>query len=231
MMTVKVKILTTLTNQHINQSTYICAMSFLTNIKLGNITNLSDARFGAAAGATYIGFCFDPTSENYITPLKAKEIIDWVTGSSVVAEFGSQGLDEIKDISELLNVDVIEVNNRLLPDELLGLGKPIIKKIDVTVFDTTQLQVEIDAYRNVADAFHLYSHDEEKGINESQLKSLCREVNIIYGLTLNLENVLNIIESYKPFAINVSGGQEEKAGIKDFDELNELLEKIAVEDR
>lgn len=205
-------------------------MSFLTNIKLGNITNLSDARFGAAAGATYIGFCFDPTSENYITPLKAKEIIDWVTGSSVVAEFGNQRLDEIKDISELLNVDVIEVNNRLLPDELLSLGKPVIKKIDVGEFDAAQLQIEIDAYKSVADAFHLYSNHEAKIVDKSQLKALCKEVNIIYGLTINLENILSIIESYNPFAINVSGGQEEKAGIKDFDELNELLEKIVIED-
>jgi phosphoribosylanthranilate isomerase len=205
-------------------------MSFLSNIKLGNITNLSDARFGAAAGATYIGFCFDPENENYITPLKAKEIIDWVTGSLVVAEFGNQRLDEIKDISDLLNIDVVEVDNKLLPDELLRLGKPIIKKIDVSEFDTTSLQTEIDAYKNVADAFHLYSTQTTEHIDTNQLQSLCKEVNIMYGLTINLDNVLTIIESFNPFAINVSGGQEEKAGIKDFDELNELLEKILVED-
>jgi phosphoribosylanthranilate isomerase len=205
-------------------------MSFLTNIKLGNITNLSDARFGAAAGATYIGFCFDPENENYITPLKAKEIMDWVTGSLVVAEFGYQRLDEIKDISDLLNIDVVEVNNKLLPDELLSLGKPIIKKIDVSAFDVTQLQVEIDAYKNVADAFHLYSTQTNEHIDTNQLQSLCKEVNIMYGLTVNLDNVLAIIDSFKPFAINISGGQEEKAGSKDFDELNELLEKILVED-
>ena len=205
-------------------------MSFLTNIKLGNITNLSDARFGAAAGATYIGFCFDPANENYITPLKAKEIMDWVTGSLVVAEFGNQRLDEIKDISELLNIDVVEVNNRLLPDELLSLGKPIIKKIDVSAFDVTQLQVEIDAYKNVADAFHLYSTQTTEHIDTNQLQSLCKEVNMMYGFTVNLDNVLTVIDSFKPFAINISGGQEEKAGSKDFDELNELLEKILVED-
>ena len=205
-------------------------MSFLTNIKLGNITNLSDARFGAAAGATYIGFCFDPANENYITPLKAKEIMDWVTGSLVVAEFGNQRLDEIKDISELLNVDVIEVNNRLLPDELLSLEKPIIKKIALDEMDATQVKVEIDAYKNVADAFHLYSKNEHLTFDENQLLALCKEVNIIYGLKVNLDNVLAIINSYKPFAINISGGQEEKAGSKDFDELNELLEKILVED-
>jgi phosphoribosylanthranilate isomerase len=204
-------------------------MSFLTNIKLGNITNLSDARFAAAAGATYMGFCFDPSSENYITPLKAKEIIDWVTGSSVVAEFGDQSLEEIRDISNLLDMDVIEVNNTILPDELLGLGKAIIKKIDVSRFNSGQLQTEIDAYKKAADAFHLYSGSAVEKFDAGQLITLCQNEKIIWGLNLDLENVLNVIDTYHPFAVNVSGGQEERVGIKDFDELNDLLDKITVD--
>jgi phosphoribosylanthranilate isomerase len=205
-------------------------MSFLTNIKLGNITNLSDARFAAAAGATYIGFCFDTQSPNYIAPLKAKEIIDWVTGSAVVAEFGEQSINEIKDISELLNIDVIEVNNNLLPDELLSLGKAIIKKVDVNLLTAAQLQVEISAYKQVADAFHLYASNLPEKFDCNQLQQLCETENIIWGLNINTNNVLNIINSFKPFAIQLSGGVEEKAGVKDFDELNDLLEKITVED-
>jgi phosphoribosylanthranilate isomerase len=204
-------------------------MSFLTNIKLGNITNLSDARYAAAADATYIGFCFDPENENYITPLKAKDIIDWVTGSSVVAEFGNQTLEEIRDISELLHVDVIEVNNQLLPDELMGLEKAIIKKIDVNRFDAAQLQIEIDAYRTVADAFHVYASSTPEKYNAEQLVTLCSTEKIIWGLEIKVDNVLDIIGNFKPFAIQVSGGQEERVGIKDFDELNDLLEKIAVD--
>lgn len=204
-------------------------MSFLTNIKLGNITNLSDARYAAAADATYIGFCFDPENENYITPLKAKDIIDWVTGSSVVAEFGNQTLEEIRDISELLDIDVIEVNNQLLPDDLLGLGKAIIKKIDVNRFNAEQLQTEIAAYQKVADAFHLYASGVTASFDTDQLITLCSNEKIIWGLEINLENILDIINTYKPFAISVSGGQEERVGIKDFDELNDLLEKITID--
>jgi phosphoribosylanthranilate isomerase len=205
-------------------------MSFLTNIKLGNITNLSDARFAAAAGAAYIGFCFDPANENYITPLKAKEIIDWVTGSSVVAEFGDQTIEEIRDISELLSIDVIEVNNRLLPDELMSLGKAVIKKIDISQLNQQQLQTEIGAYQQVADAFHLYAAEGTANIDQQQLIGLCQDHKIIWGLEISLENVLATLNTYKPFAIHVSGGQEEKAGVKDFDELNDLFELLQTED-
>lgn len=202
-------------------------MSFLTNIKLGNITNLSDARYAAAAGVTYIGFCFDPSNENYIAPIKAKEIIDWVTGSSVVAEFGNQTLDEIRDISELLNVDAIEVENRLLPDELLSLGKPIIKKINQSLFTQSELLTELNAYQSVADAFHVYGPEV---LNTNSMKDICSQFQIIWGFPVEVASVLQIIQTYKPFAINLSGGNEERAGIKDFDEMNELFDVIVLED-
>ncbi len=202
-------------------------MSFLTNVKLGNITNLSDARYAAAAGVTYIGFCFDPANENYIAPIKAKEIIDWVTGSSVVAEFGNQSLEEIRDISELLNVDAIEVENRLLPDELISLGKPVIKKISLSEYSEAQLLTETEAYQPVADAFHLYRGDE---LNASLLKDLCARYQIIWGFPVEVSSVINTLQTYSPFALNLSGGLEEKAGIKDFDEMNELFELIYRED-
>jgi len=205
-------------------------MSFVTKVKLGNITNLADARYAAAAGVDYMGFCFEPGNENYIAPIKAKEIIDWTTGSSIVAEFGNQSLDEIKDISELLNVDVIEENNRLLPDELKGLDKAVIKKIDTDQFDTLQLKTEIEAYKNVADAFHLYASSGKTTIEADALKALCGDYQVMWGFDLSLDNVNDVLEAFKPFAINLSGGVEEKAGIRDFDEMNELFEKISIED-
>ncbi len=69
-------------------------------IKLGNVTNLSDARFAAAAGIDYMGFCFDPQSVSYIPPVKAKEIIDWTTGCFVVAEFGNQTMKEAASVTK-----------------------------------------------------------------------------------------------------------------------------------
>lgn len=205
-------------------------MSFLTRIKLGNVTNLSDARYAAAVGIDYIGFCFDPSGHNYIAPIKAKEMIDWVTGSHIVAEFGDQSFNEINDISELLNVNVIELDNRLLPDELPAFGKPIIKKIDITVFDFAGLKKEIESYQEVCDAFHLYTSGSQNHLTEQQLKELFTGRQVIWGFEVSEATVKEIIDTYQPFALNISGGMEEKAGIKDFDELNELLDTITIED-
>ena len=204
-------------------------MNFITKLKLGNITNLSDARFAAAVGIDYLGSCFDPSSENYIAPIKAKEIIDWTTGVHIVAEFGEQSPDEIRDISELLNVDGIELNNRMLPDECATLEKGLIKKTDVSSFDEEGLKTELGAYAASCDVFHLYASKPVQ-LNESLMQELCRSYKIIWGFEFTSATVMQIIDTYKPYALHVSGGVEEKAGIKDFDELNDLLDVIRAEE-
>lgn len=204
-------------------------MSFLCKVKISNVTNLSDARYAAAVGIDYIGFCFDPSSENYIAPIKAKEMIDWLSGSHIVGEFGHQSPEEIKDISELLNIDVVEVNNRILPDELLTIGKAIIKKIDLAEYNEDQLTNELQAYSSVCDAFHLF-HSKSNTEPQYSFTNLSSSFQLIYGFEITPTSVKSIIDTYKPYAINVSGGMEEKVGIKDFDELSDLLEVITLED-
>jgi phosphoribosylanthranilate isomerase len=203
-------------------------MNFLVRIKLGNVTNLSDARYAAAAGIDYLGFCFDTKNPNYIPPVRAKEMIEWTTGSHIVAEFGDQSMDEVRTISEALQVDAIEVNNHLLPDELKELDRAIIKKIDLAAFDRDGLHKEFDAYKNVADVFHLYSSAEQ--FDENILLALCQQYKIIWGLPVTTGTILRIIDTFNPYAIHISGGIEEKTGIRDFDELNELIEAVRTEE-
>jgi phosphoribosylanthranilate isomerase len=205
-------------------------MSFLTQVKLGHVTNLSDARYAAAVGINYIGFCFDPSNENYIAPIKAKEMIDWVTGSYIVGEFGKQSIQEINDISELLGVDAIEVNNQILPDELAAIGKPIIKKINVDDFNIEQIKTELQAYHQFCDAFHLYSGTNQLPLSNNEISSLTASYKIIWGFPLDKTTVVSLIQTIQPYAIHISGGNEEKVGIKDFDDLNDLLEQITTED-
>jgi len=199
-------------------------------IKLSNINNLSDARFAAAVGIDYIGFCFDADDASYIPPVKAKEIFEWTSGINIVAEFGEQRIDEIKDISELLSVDFIELCNTILPDKLATFQIPIIKKIDLDKFDKVSLISEIEAYKKTCYAFHLFSASGKEDFYKDTLKVLCEYNLVIWGLPLTLTNTKNIIDFYKPFALNISGGNEEKPGIKDFDEMNDWLDNLRMDD-
>ncbi len=197
-------------------------------IKLGNITNLSDARFAAAAGIEYMGFCFDTNNVNYIPPVKAKQIIDWTSGCFVVAEFGNQSINEIMAITEMLNIDIIEINNNLLPNDLVEIDKPIIKKIDISLLNKESLTAQITSYSTKVDAFHLFASNDNISISNEQLKEICASNKIIWGLNTSSKTIKSITETYHPYALNITGGDEEKTGVKDFDELNDILDVLGI---
>jgi phosphoribosylanthranilate isomerase len=204
-------------------------MALLTRLKLSGINNLSDARFAAAAGFEYIGFCFNPQSDHYLAPVKAKEIIDWTTGCAISGEFGNQSVQEIADISSLLNLDAVELNNALLPDELKQIDRAIIKHIDTALFQNESLLTELNAYAAVADGFLLYTTNDQLP-DAALLKQICSDYKIIWGYDVNASGIKHIVEHYRPYAINLQGGDEERPGVKDFDELNDILDAVQLPD-
>ena len=78
-------------------------------LKFSSISNLSDARYAAGMWADFIGFNFDPNSSSYIDPEKAKSIIGWISGTAIVGEFGQQPIEWIKDFSQQLQLQVVQI--------------------------------------------------------------------------------------------------------------------------
>lgn len=196
-------------------------------LKLSPITNLSDARFAAAAGFHYMGFCFDPSSDDFVLPIKAKEIIDWTTGSHTVGEFGNQSVEVITEIADLLGVDVVFINSPILPDELPSIGKPIIKSIDLDILGTAASTKELDAYSPYCDAFQI-SANKLSEADVEWLKQITNKFKIILSIGNNQKAIIAAINQCKPYAVNLHAGKEDKAGMRDFSDLNELLEGLAI---
>ena len=194
-------------------------------LKLSPITNLSDARFAAAAGFHYMGFCFDPSSPNFLLPIKAKEILEWTSGSFAVGEFGEQLAEEIEEISELLGVDVILLDNHLLPDELSTFTKPIIKVIGLNQMSPEMVAKELEAYEPYCDGFQLNAEGQSP---ESLLwiKPYLQKHKIILNVGNYAQPILQLQQTLAPFAFHLQAGKEEEVGMRDFEELNELLDAI-----
>jgi phosphoribosylanthranilate isomerase len=47
-------------------------------IKASRVTNLTDARYFAARGASYIGFNLEEGTEDYLDPIYMKAIKEWL---------------------------------------------------------------------------------------------------------------------------------------------------------
>lgn len=196
-------------------------------LKLSPVTNLSDARYAAAAGFRYIGFCFDPQSAEFLLPIKAREIIDWTSGSHAVGEFGQQAADEIRELSELLNLDVVLLNNTLLPDEIPAIGKPCIKAIDTAQMNESAIKTELEAYEPCCDAFQL-NGSIPVNLENPFWGEICSRYKIIWNIAAELQDIPFIKNTVQPYALNLQAGQEEATGMRDFENLNQILNLIEV---
>lgn len=78
-------------------------------LKFSSITHLTDARYAAGMWADFVGFCFNPNSESFIEPQKAKQIIDWINGPIVVGEFNHQPKDWIADFVNEIGLKAIQL--------------------------------------------------------------------------------------------------------------------------
>jgi len=193
-----------------------------TLVKLGSITSLSDARWAAAADVALIGFNFNLQSENFIPPIKAKEIAAWTTGPAVVAEFENNTVDEIENIAALLEADYIETNNCISNLALKKLAIPFIIKLNSNSLNNHQILEIINTY-NDALAFNIEII--AKNFNEDFLKQLCAKYKLILTIA-ETEDLLPVIKNLKPLAINIISKKEEKTGIKDYDKLNNIIKRI-----
>lgn len=202
-------------------------MSYLCKIKLAGVTNLSDARFAAAAGFDYIGFCFDTQQAAYIPPVKAREIMDWTTGSNIIGEFGSQSVQEINDIAELLNLDIIELNNHMLPGDIGLLNKPVIKRINLDTFNGDKLLKEVEAYQPYCAAF-LLNLENYKPEWIDQIALINRQSEFFISGIDQIDLLFELATTLRIGGIAIYGGSEEATGLKDFDYLNELSERFAI---
>jgi phosphoribosylanthranilate isomerase len=195
-----------------------------TNIKIGSITNLSDARWAAAAGVDFMGFCFNAVSPFFIPPVKAKEIMEWTTGVQVIAEFNEMPLQDISAIAELLEVDFIQVENNIINNDLKSVGVPFIKSIDVSKFSNKEILDIASAYK---DAFAFNLNASNNNYDCDFLVSFCKDYPVIWSLNADEKSIPHIIASFKPFAINLQAGFEEKTGLKEYDKLDMLVNLIA----
>lgn len=102
-------------------------MFYKVDIFFRNVHHLSDGRFAAGIWAKWASFNFDKDSEHYISPVDASEIMGWMSGPTIVAEFGTKNsIDNIMEVTKLLNIDCIAIPHELYTDSLKKHFKEII---------------------------------------------------------------------------------------------------------
>ncbi|MBL7857481.1 MAG: phosphoribosylanthranilate isomerase [Cyclobacteriaceae bacterium] len=189
-------------------------MPLKTFVKVGSITNLSDARYCAGMGVDLLGFCALEGQANYISPKQFQEIRGWVSGPKVVAEIS--GLNHAAALSAIIE------NYR--PDFLeLGVAElPAVGKLSIPLIlrgTASELQQLTTEQKNIAFML-IQEHD--------KVELLPDGIPVLLELT-SLSN-LEVLHHHPSFGIALSGSSEISPGLKNYDHLAEVLEQLEIQD-
>jgi phosphoribosylanthranilate isomerase len=186
-------------------------MPLKTLVKVGCITNLSDARYCAGMGVDMLGFRVIEGVENYISPKLYQEIRGWVSGPKVVAEcYGISPDQNPATVIEHYAPDFIELTFQEYLQIRKAVKLPFIVYLAANELQNLEVPHENIAYWIVDEE----SSDVKKAVYPVLLKTITKA-----GITEKLEHA-----GVKGLALN--GSSEIRPGYKNYDDLADVLEML-----
>ncbi|MCE7054545.1 phosphoribosylanthranilate isomerase [Algoriphagus sp. AGSA1] len=205
-------------------------MSLSTFVKISGITNLSDARYCAGMYVDLLGFSLEKESGKYINPTQFNEITGWVSGLDFVGEFENyEAGDILATLENYPTVKWIE-HDRIEPlTELEGKGYGLIYKMELE--EVRRIEVEVaEKLAGSGIYFHVTSaHEKLDEKDMESIKIISENCKVILGVGITADNVETLISELNLYGISLTGGEEIKPGLKDFDELADILEALEEE--
>lgn len=202
-------------------------MALKTIVKVGSITNLSDARYCAGMGVDMLGFCFSKDSEHYIDLEKFEEIVNWVSGVHIVAEFGQEEKEKTESILSKYDFDGIQSSNLETAKYWKSKNKKVIYNVDINSDE------DMNSFQSVLSKYSIFDFIQINCTNETLVASLENElvswsqkINVLKSFNVSDEGIINDIQKGQFKGISLSGSEEEKPGMKDYDEIADILEAI-----
>lgn len=170
-----------------------------------NITNLSDARYFAAWGIEYISFNFVPDSPYFIEEKSAQEIRDWVEGPKCLIEANALEFSELADGHILSNIY-----------QSLPMSKEVFYRIPFS-----------DMQKGLVEGKYIVTAQKE---DLDPIKHLNPENFLGCDFYLDIANLpIDSFADWPDWPLVVQGGEEEKVGLKSFDQLDQLYNLLLTE--
>ncbi|MEO8401623.1 MAG: phosphoribosylanthranilate isomerase [Gammaproteobacteria bacterium] len=198
-------------------------------VKICGITNSKDALLAVNLGAWALGFNFYEQSPRYISPERAKEIIQQLpTGIVTVGIFMNASSESINQICAITRIQMLQLHG----DESLNFCKqfscPVIKVIRPrTSDDLLELDNYPDLFAVLVDA---YSDQLRGGTGLCADWLLAAEIaakrSILLAGGLDADNVVEAIRSVKPQMIDVCSGVEQSPGAKSLLKMHALFRAL-----
>jgi phosphoribosylanthranilate isomerase len=190
-------------------------MPLKTVVKVGNISNLSDARYCSGMGVDMLGFSVIEGQEHYLAPKLFQEIRGWISGPKVVAEvYGVQSHEQLSAVVADYAPDFFELSLH----EYLSFHRQLTLPCIVSVKKHEVIEIR-EGYERVPYLL----------LEEDALSAELTQKSIHYPILLSVTSGDSLSEKIKRYPISgvaLSGSPELRPGFKDYSELADILELL-----
>ena len=200
-------------------------------IKASGITNLTDARYFAAKEVDFLGFNLEENTEGYLDPMHMKAIREWVEGPKVVGEFTHASTHYVREAAAFFGLDAVQVPAAAHgADWSVFEGLPVIATLTAETPDLDRLLQEKAPFVQYFLIDITGIIDPETGtVAESEAwKKRCSTYPVLIRAHTSAERWSKLIETLQPAGIDLTGGEEERVGVKSFDEIEEIFEALGM---
>jgi phosphoribosylanthranilate isomerase len=181
-----------------------------TFVKVGEINNLSDARYCAGMGVQLLGFVMSNPSRKSLSTEEYIAITQWLEGPKFVGEFIDATDEQILELHNTLSFDYVQTNTSEQALKLLSLKIPTILSLDKNI-------------SHIPNGLSYVVIEEEF---EGDLASIVLSNEVLLGKGIEVTSLTTLTNDSAFSGIHLKGSDEIRPGFKDFDELADILEAL-----
>lgn len=190
-----------------------------TKVKVGKVTNLSDARYCAGMGVDLLGFPVG-AGPDAIDPKKYKEITDWVSGPDFVIEWMDEQLPgDLVSLIQPYNADFIEIDVHQLGN-FPELDTPLIVRLVSGDWEKSREALQKHSKR----VSYVLLNQPVDGIDPSLLNEISHHFPVLIAADDTLD--VDLLTRLPVAGISLEGEAELRPGFKDYTALSSILEKL-----
>jgi len=201
-------------------------------IKICGITNSEDAGLAIKSGADAIGFIAYPKSPRFIAPEDVEQILKSFDHPNThrVGVFVDAELEEIRKYVEA-GIDTVQLHG----SESANFAEKCANFADVWKVIKPQTEEDIKEFLDfpakkfLLDAFHKDLHGGTGLVIDQKIAKFAVEnlpAPVILAGGISPANCIEIMNTVRPFGLDVNSGVEKGPGIKDHELLSQLFEQL-----
>jgi len=204
-----------------------------TRVKICGITRAEDAQAAAAHGADAIGLIFYRPSPRYVTPERAREIVEATPAFvATVAVFVNPAREDVETVIGESGVTLLQFHGDETPEFCRSFPRPYIKaaRIRPGLDLIKYLSAHGAARAWMLDSFHEDLWGGTGGAFDWSLVPRDAGKPVILSGGLTSDNVASAVKRVRPYAVDVSTGVEAAKGIKDAAKIAAFIGAVRRED-